>query len=51
MNYYKDTDFSSRVESFPVEKVVPNEKSGCNLYRSENISDNSDYFGGKGFLV
>jgi hypothetical protein len=51
MNYYKDDNFQGRVESFPIEKVVPNEKSGCNLYRSENVSDGSDYFGNLGFLV
>lgn len=51
MNYNKDDDFQSRVESFPIEKMVPNEKSGCNLYRAENISDGSDYFGNLGFLV
>jgi hypothetical protein len=50
MNYNKDNDFRSRVESFPVDKVVPNEKSGCNLYRSESVSDNSDYFGGLGYF-
>lgn len=50
MNYNKDTNFKSRVESFPVDKVVPNEKSGCNIYRSENVSDNSDYFGGLGYF-
>ena len=50
INYNEDTNFSSRVESFPILKVVPNEKSGCNLYRSENVSDNSEYFSKLGYL-
>ena len=50
MNYENDSDFSARVESFPVIGGVPNEKSGCNLYREESISDNSNNYYKLGYL-
>lgn len=40
LNYDKDTDFSPRVESFPVIGHVPCERGGCNIWRD---GDNS-YF-------
>lgn len=36
MTYDKDTDFSSRVESFPVVGHVPCHRGGCNVWRDEN---------------
>jgi hypothetical protein len=50
MNYYKDTDYSSRVESFPIVSVVPNENSGCYLYRIDNVDKNDNEFYNKGYL-
>jgi len=50
MNYNKDVNFESRVESFPILHVVPNEKSGCGLYRSEGVDDNNNEFYSKGYL-
>jgi hypothetical protein len=50
LNYEKDTDFRARVESFPVLGSVPNEASGCNLYRSEEVSDNYEYFDKLGYF-
>lgn len=34
--YDKDTDFSPRVQSFPVVDHLPFEWGGCNIYRQEN---------------
>jgi hypothetical protein len=50
MNYELDENFTPVVESFPILKGVPNERSGCNIYRSENISDNSDKYYKLGYL-
>jgi hypothetical protein len=44
VNYNKDTDFSARVESFPIIGHLPNERGGCWWYRSESVSDNADKF-------
>jgi hypothetical protein len=44
VSYDKDTDFSARVESFPVIGHLPNERGGCWWYRSESASDNADKF-------
>jgi len=44
MNYINDRKFNPVVESFPIISAVPNEKGGCNLFRSENIDDNKNYF-------
>ena len=50
MYYEGDDDFRPRVESFPIVGGVPNERSGCFLYRDENISDNSTEYYKLGFL-
>ena len=50
MNYYKDNDFQSRVESFPIISVLPNEQSGCYLYRIDNVDNNNEEFYKKGYL-
>lgn len=50
MNYHLDEHFNPVVESFPIAKVVANEKSGCNLYRANNVSDNSEYFANLGYF-
>jgi len=50
MNYYLDEVFNPVVESFPIGKVVPNEKSGCNLYRANSVSDNTEYFSKLGYF-
>jgi hypothetical protein len=50
INYHKDRVFNAVVESFPIINAVPNEKSGCNLFRSENIGDNNEYFHSNGYL-
>lgn len=50
LNYSGDTDFRARVESFPIELVVPNNNSGCFLYRTESVSDNYDYFDKLGYF-
>jgi hypothetical protein len=44
VSYDKDTDFSPRVESFPIIGHLPNERGGCWWYRSESASDNADKF-------
>jgi hypothetical protein len=50
MNYYKEDNFESRVHSFPILHVIPNEVSGCGIYRSENVDDNNNEFYAKGYL-
>ena len=50
INYEFDDNFTPVVESFPIYGNVPNEKSGCNLYREENISDNSNNYYKLGYL-
>jgi hypothetical protein len=50
LRYSGDTDFRARVESFPIELVVPNNNSGCFLYRTESVSDNYDYFDKLGYF-
>jgi hypothetical protein len=39
VNYIKDYDFLARVESFPVIGSVPNDKSGCSLFREKSVDD------------
>jgi hypothetical protein len=51
LRYSGDTDFRPRVESFPIDYVVPNENSGCFLYRTESVSDNYDYFDKLGYFT
>lgn len=41
LNYNRDTDFRSRVESFPCIRTVSNERSGCSWFRDKNINDNN----------
>jgi hypothetical protein len=45
MSYEGDTDFSPRVESFPVIGHVPAERGGCNMFRDDeaiqNVSENN----------
>lgn len=50
MNYFEDTDFSARVESFPVVRSLPNESGGCTWFRRENIHDNHEYYYSIGYL-
>jgi hypothetical protein len=50
LSYDGDTDFNARVESFPCIGHVPNEQSGCFLYRNEKVSDNSDLYYRLGYL-
>jgi hypothetical protein len=38
VSYDKDTDFSPRVESFPVIGHIPTERSGCSNFRSSKLS-------------
>lgn len=42
--YDGDTDFSPRVESFPVIGHLPNEKGGCWWFRSESVPDNHEIY-------
>lgn len=50
VNYYGDIDYSARVESFPVVRILPNEFGGCNIFRIENIYDNSSEYHKIGYL-
>jgi len=50
VSYDKDTDFSARVESFPLVGHLPNERGGCWLFRNENANDNSNEYYKLGFL-
>ena len=50
MNYNLDTVFNPVVESFPVISSIPNDKSGCSLYREQSVSDNSEKYYKLGFL-
>jgi len=50
VSYDKDTDFSPRVESFPIVGHLPNEYGGCYWFRSEQISDNADIYYKLGYL-
>jgi len=50
VNYDKDTDYSPRVESFPVVGHLPNERGGCWWFRNESTSDNSDDYYRLGYL-
>jgi hypothetical protein len=49
LRYDNDEDFRARVESFPIIRVVPNDVSGCNLYRQNQITDNYEYFDKLGY--
>jgi hypothetical protein len=50
MNYHLDDNFSARVESFPVVRILPNEAGGCHEFRKEDIYDNSSNYYKLGFL-
>lgn len=50
VNYDKDTDFSPRVESFPVVGHVPNDRGGCWWYRNDSIPDNHEIYYKLGYL-
>ena len=50
MSYSGDTDFSARVESFPVVGHIPNERGGCWLFRNESIPDNHQEYYKSGHL-
>jgi hypothetical protein len=50
ISYKEDTDFSARVESFPVIGHVPNDRGGCWLFRSESIPDNHQLYYQLGYL-
>lgn len=50
MTYSGDTDFSARVESFPVVGALPNERGGCWWYRSENTPDFHEIYYKLGYL-
>ena len=50
VNYDKDTDYSPRVESFPVVGHLPNERGGCWWFRNESADDNSNDYYKIGFL-
>ena len=50
MSYDQDTDFSPRVESFPVIGSLPNEYGGCRLWRMEDAPDNHDIYYKLGYL-
>lgn len=50
MNYDKDTNFSARVESFPVVGHISNEKGGCWWFRSKSTPDNSINYHKLGYL-
>lgn len=50
MNYINDREFKPVVESFPIISAVSNEKGGCNLFRSENVDDNQNYFYNLGYF-
>ncbi len=51
VNYNLDTDFSARVESFPVIGHSANEQGGCWLYRNDaTINDNHEMFHNLGYL-
>lgn len=44
VSYEKDIDYTPRVESFPCVRSIPNEKSGCSLFREKNVEDNNNFF-------
>lgn len=48
--YENDTDFSPRVESFPVVGHLPNERGGCWWFRSESVPDNHETYYKLGYL-
>jgi hypothetical protein len=48
--YEDDTDFSPRVESFPIVGHLPNERGGCWWYRSESVPDNHEIYYKLGYL-
>lgn len=48
--YEGDTDFSPKVESFPVIGHVPNERGGCWWFRSESVPDNHEIYYKLGYL-
>lgn len=50
VSYDGDTDYSPRVESFPVINHLPNEKGGCWWFRNESVPDNHEVYYKLGFL-
>jgi hypothetical protein len=50
MAYEGEDNFSARVESFPVVRILPNEYGGCYLYRIEETPDNHDIYYKLGYL-
>lgn len=50
MNYNQDSEFSAKVESFPVVGHLPNEVGGCWWFRNEGADDNSNEYYKLGYL-
>jgi hypothetical protein len=50
VNYEGDTNFSPRVESFPVVRILPHDRGGCNWFRDEQTPDGSDQYYKLGYL-
>ena len=50
VNYYGDNNFSSRVESFPCIRIMPNPRGGCFIFRDEKIDDKSNEYYKLGYL-
>jgi hypothetical protein len=50
VSYDKDTEFSPKVESFPVIGHVPNDRGGCWWFRSESVPDNHEIYYKLGYL-
>ena len=45
-----DNNFSSRVESFPCIRIMPNPRGGCFIFRDEKIDDKSNEYYKLGYL-
>ena len=50
MNYSGDTEFSAKVESFPIVGHLPTERGGCWWFRNDNTNDNSNEYYKLGYL-
>lgn len=50
VSYDGDTDFSPKVESFPVVGHLPNDRGGCWWFRSESTPDNHQEYYKLGYL-
>jgi hypothetical protein len=50
MSYNLDEDFKPIVESFPVIRILPNERGGCWVFRNEDADDNNNEFYSLGYL-